>query len=347
MIINVAPVLGPLLGGLVLGTGHWRWIFILNLPLGLAVLIAALAFIPVDRIPVDRAQDKQAPDNQTPDKQAPDNQTPDKQAPEAGPDSRPVADVRGLLLLTVGYLAILFALNRSGQHGIGLLVGVAAAVGVLLLAGYTRYALTTSRTPALDLRLLRRPGFAAALAVMGFVGLIMYSQVTALPIFGAERHHLRGFEQGLLVCALGLGLLVSMSTAGRISDRTGPRPLVRSGALVTTAGLLTFALAHDRLSLPALFVLFVATGLGFGCTASPTFASVYRTLPPAEQPQGTTALFMTVQLTASLGVTVLGLLQSRASGQWLTVLFLLLAAAALAIAGLSRALPGAVDQGGE
>jgi len=310
MIINVAPVLGPIFGGLVLGTGHWRLIFLINIPLGLAVLVAALAAIPADR-------------------------------PDAETTNRPVADVRGLLLLTVGYVGILFALNRSGQHR-DLLVAVTAGLGLLLLAGYARHALTTSRAPALDLRLLRRPNFAATLAVMGFVGFIMYSQLTALPIFGADRHHLRGFEQGLLVCALGLGLLLSMSTAGRISDRTGPRPLVRGGALVAAVGLLTFALGHDRLSLPVLFALFVGTGLGFGATASPTFASIYRTLPPAEQPQGTTAMFMTVQLAASLGVTVLGLLQSRAPEQWLTVLFLLLAAAALAIAGLSRALPGRV-----
>ncbi len=309
MIINVAPVFGPIVGGLIAGSGHWRWIFIVNIPLGIAVLIAALAFIPADR-------------------------------PDAETTIRPVADVRGLLLLTGGYLAILFALNRSGQHGVGSLVTTAAIVGILLLTTYTRYALTTSRTPAFDLRLLRRPGFAATLTVMGFVGLIMYSLVTALPIFGAERHQLHGWEQGLLVCALGVGLLISMSIAGRISDRTGPRPLVRAGAMVTAAGLLTFALGHDRLPLPALFVLFMVTGLGFGSTASPTFASVYRTLPAAEQAQGTTALFMTVQLTASLGITLLALLQSRTPDQWLTVLYLILTISAVTIAVLSRALPG-------
>jgi MFS family permease len=112
--------------------------------------------------------------------------------------------------------------------------------------------------------------------------------------------------------------------------------------VVTAVGLLGFAMAHDRLPLPVLVVLFVGLGLGFGCTASPTFASVYRTLPAAEQPQGTTALFMTVQLAASLGVTVLGLLQARVPEYWLTVLFLLLAAAAVGMVVLSHRLPGRV-----
>lgn len=304
MIINVAPVLGPIAGGLLLGTGHWQWIFIVNIPFGVVVFAAALVFIPRS----------------------------DRSAGE-----RP--DLRGLLLLTVGFVAVLYALNRSAEPGSGWTVVVSAVIGAVLLAGYVRHALTAAR-PALDLRLLRRPGFAATLTVMGFVGLIMYSQLTSLPIFDATRHHLRGFAQGLLVCALGVGLLVSMSAGGRISDRTGPKPLVTIGSLVTAAGLATFARWHDSLPLPALFGLFVVVGLSFGLTASPTFASVYRTLPGPEQPQGTTALFMTVQLAASLGVTLLGLLRSDLGDRWITVLFAVLVAAALAITALSRALPG-------
>jgi EmrB/QacA subfamily drug resistance transporter len=317
MIINVAPAVGPIVGGLLLTTGHWQWIFVVNIPLCLGLLVVALVYIPADR----------------PARAAPD------QGAEAGAVA-PTADVRGLVLLTSGYVAILLALTRAGQSGASPLVVLAAAAGFALLAGYARHALTATTAPAFDLRLLRRPGFGASLAVMSCVGLLMYGQQSALPIFGAERHHLHGIGQGLLVCALGLGLFVSMSWGGRVSDRTGPRPLVRAGSVVTAAGLLTFALTHDRLPLAAVFALFVAIGLGFGATASPTFASVFRTLPPAEQPQGTTALFMSVQLSASLGITVLGLLQARAGDDWVTWLFALLTAAALAMLALSRRLPG-------
>lgn len=327
MIINVAPALGPFVGGLLLATGHWQWIFLVNIPLCLGLLAIALVFIPADRpARPGGAGAASAPDSAG--------------AASAPVDAVPAADVRGLALLTSGYVAVLLTLTRAGQSGAGPLVALAAVVGVALLAGYTRHALTTPTTPAFDLRLLRRPGFGACLAVMSGVGLIMYSQVTVLPIVGATRHGLHGASEGLLVCALGLGLFVSMSWGGRISDRTGPRPLVRAGAVVTAAGLVTFAFTHDRLPLAAAFALFVAVGLGFGFTASPTFSSVYRILPPADQPQGTTALFMSVQLSASLGITVLGLLQARAGGDWLTWLFGLLAAAALAILALSRLLPG-------
>jgi EmrB/QacA subfamily drug resistance transporter len=304
MIINVAPVLGPVVGGLLLGTGHWQWLFVVNIPLGIVVLIAALLLLP---------------------------------ATPTGPAA--TADVRGLVLLTTGFVGILFALNRSAEPGTGLAVAVSATIGVALLALYVRHALRTA-APALDLRLLRRPGFAAALRVMGLVGLIMYSQLTSLPVFDAERHGLAGFAQGLLVSALGLGLLVSMSAGGRISDRTGPRPLVLAGSLVTAAGLAVFTAWHDDLPLPVLFALFVVVGLGFGLTASPTFASVYRSLPVAEQPQGTTALFMTVQFTASIAVTLLGVLRARAGADWLTVLFAVLTIAALGCTLFGSRLPG-------
>lgn len=246
----------------------------------------------------------------------------------------------GLALLTVDYVAVLFALNRSGQDAAGWLVPATAIGGAVLLAGYVRHSLRTA-APALDLRLLRRSGFAASLGVMALVGLIMFSQLTSLPLFAQQHHHLTGVAQGVLVSGLGVGLVVSMTAGGRLSDRTGPRPLARAGALVTAAGLFGFAVWHDALPLPAAFLLFVAVGLGFGFTAAPTFASVYRTLPRAEQPQGTTALFMTVQFAASLGVTVLGLLQSRAPSHWLTILFVIIAGAALLIALLAQRLPGA------
>jgi EmrB/QacA subfamily drug resistance transporter len=323
MIINVAPAVGPIVGGALLGTGHWQWIFIVNIPLILGLLGLALAFLPDDR-PGRGANQPGA----------------NQPAADHGQAKPPSADARGLVLLTTGYVGVLLAVSRSGQDSARALTIAAAVLGAALLGGYAWHALTTRAAPAFDLRLLRRQGFATALAVMSCVGFIMYSQLTALPVFSTQKHHLHGAAAGLLVCALGLGLAVSMSWGGRMSDRTGPRPLVRAGAVLTAAGLVAFAVAHDRLPFAALFVLFVVIGLGFGATASPTFSSIFRLLPPSEQSQGTTALFMSVQLSASLGVTVLGLLQSRTGDDWLTWLFGLLAATAVLMLALSGRLPG-------
>jgi len=320
MVINVAPVAGPLVGGLLLQTGHWQWIFVINLPLGLLALAAALAA-------TKPATPSGAP---TP--------SPGRTSPV------PRADIPGLLLLTVGFVALLFALNGSGGGGPSPAVTVTGVAGVLLLLLYVPYALRLrDRPPALDLRLFVRPGFGPSLGIMGLVGLVMFAQLTSLPLFAAERFRLSGLEQGVLVSALGVGLLVSMSAGGRLSDKVGARPLVMIGSAVTLAGALGFVLTHDELPLPALYTLFVVVGLGFGATAAPTVAGAFRLVGPGEQAAASTALFMTVQFGASIGVTLLGLLQAVVE-DWVFWLFLVVAVAQAAVFTLGSRLPRAVSE---
>jgi len=245
-----------------------------------------------------------------------------------------------MVLLAPGFAALLLGLNRWGAgSAVGWVIGP-VAVGALLLGWYVRHALTTSMPPVLDLRLLRIPAYSAALVVMSLVGFTMYSQLTALPIYLESVHGQAGIGRGLLVTALGVGLLVSMSNSAKLSDQIGPKPLVRTGSLVSAVGFLTFVLIHQAWSLPALIALFVAIGLSFGCVASPTFASVYRVLPAEKSAQGTTALFVVVQIFASVGVTLIGLLLARGGGDPFGVLFGIVAAAMLLVAPVSALLPG-------
>lgn len=140
-------------------------------------------------------------------------------------------------MLTVGFVAVLFALNRSAENGANVWTILAGGVGVLLLVLYVPYALRLrGRPPALDLRLFARKGFGASLGIMSLVGLVMFAQLTSLPLFAAERFDLTGLQQGVLVSALGLGLLISMSAGGRLSDSVGARPLVMAGSAVTLVG---------------------------------------------------------------------------------------------------------------
>jgi MFS family permease len=230
---------------------------------------------------------------------------------------------------------------------------VPALVGVGLFAAYVVRARRVD-SPVIDLRLLGRPAFAASVGVMAFVGVIMYSQLVSLPLFLHLVHGYVGIRQGLLTTALGLGLLVSMSWASRRADVTGPRSLAQAGAVVTAVGLALFALFGVHLPVPSLVVLFVSVGLGFGAMAAPTFGSVYRTVPEGFAAQATTTTFIAVQVSASLGLTVVGLVLSTGSsgssgsGPGATSgtfgpLFAGLAVAALAGAVLGRLLPGPPD----
>jgi len=305
LIINVAPVLGPLTGGLFATEAHWRWIFLINLPIGVLVAIAAMFVLPV--VGGDRAAAR--------------------------------SDLRGLFLLSPGFVAILFAIDRVGAHGAVWTVAVPAVVGITLIVSYVRRALRV-KTPVINVRLLTRPEFASSVGLMAVVGFVMYSQLISLPLFLHRVHGYTGVRQGLLTTALGAGLLVSMSYTSRRSDITGPRQLVGAGALVTGAGLVVFALAGKSLPVPGLFALFVVVGLGFGAVAAPTFSSVYRTVPVEATSQATTTMFIVVQVFASIGITVIGLVLSDDTTSAFGPLFAVLAAAAFLAAVLSRRLPG-------
>ena len=306
LIINVAPVLGPLTGGLFATEAHWRWIFLINLPIGLIVAIAAAFVLPV-----------------------------------VGGD-REVArsDLRGLFLLSPGFVAILFAIDRLGGHGAAWTVVLPAAIGVALIGSYVRRALRVD-APVINVRLLARREFSASVGLMAVVGFVMYSQLISLPLFLHRVHGYTGVRQGLLTTALGVGLLISMSYASRRSDITGPRQLVGVGALMTAAGLLVFALAGRSMPVPLLMGVFVFVGLGFGAVAAPTFSSVYRTVPVEATSQATTTMFIVVQVFASIGITVIGLVLSDETTSAFGPLFTVLAGAAALAAVLSRRLPGA------
>ncbi|MDR6867613.1 EmrB/QacA subfamily drug resistance transporter [Microbacterium resistens] len=308
LVINIGPVVGPLLGGVLVGAGAWVWIFWINVPLAALVGLAAWRLLPRE---------------------------------EGSGDRGARIDVLGLVLLPPGFVLLLLGLNRWGA---GAELGVVIAftvVGAALLALYVRHALRVD-APLLDIRLLRIPSFAATLGVMSVVGLVMYTQLTVLPILAERSLGLEPLWRAVPVAVLGLGLLVSMTVAGSLSDTIGPRLLIRGGAAVTTVTAALIAFGHDRWPLAVVLGLVALLGLGFGSIASPAFASIYRVLPKRSVGQGTAALFITVQLFASAGVTVVGFL-TEASANPATSAYILIAVAALAVTLVASLLPGRND----
>lgn len=306
MVINFAPIAGPLLGGVLSGPDLWYWIFWINIPIGAVILFGAIALLP-RRIPGS-----------------------------ATDDTRP--DLRGLLLLSPGFAAVLFAVEQSGS-GSAWRIAVPAVGGVILLALYVVHALRTPVAPVLDIRMIATSrGYAASLGVMATVGFIMYSQLVLLPQLARTEFDLDGAMSGIIVASLGVGLLFGMSVSGAVSDRTGPRPLVTGGALLTAGLLVLVAFTVDSIALPVLMIVYVFIGVGFGSIASPTFSNVYRVVPADAVPQATTSLFMTVQLAAAGGATVMGLLLSEGSTRW-TLNFVIIAAAAAAAGCIGQLLP--------
>jgi EmrB/QacA subfamily drug resistance transporter len=280
------PVFGPVLGGLILQGASWRWMFLVNVPIGLAALLLALRVVPDDK-PV-------------------------------GEHTAGKLDILGLALIGPGVAAAVLTLSQYAERTQFLTwrVLVPLAAAAVLLGGYAVHALRERSTrPLIDLRLFTSRSFSASVTVGSLVGLATFASLFALPLYYQQVRGHDTFESALLLAPLGVGSALSMPLTGRLSDKVGSRNLVLAGAVVAGLSAVGFTQLGAHTSQVWSGVLAFTIGLGLGSVGAPTIASLYRTLPPHLVPQGSTVLYMLNQLGAAIGIALVALLvQSAGSG---------------------------------
>jgi EmrB/QacA subfamily drug resistance transporter len=287
MVLSAGPVLGLILGGIVLEHATWRWMFLINLPIGAVALLGALREVPPGPPRAD------------------------------APATR--LDILGVALLGPGFAALVLALTQSADRTrfLDWQVLVPLAAGVALLAGYSWHALRARprrAAPLIDLRLFARAAFAGSVAIMSLVGLTTFANLFALPLYYQREHGFGPLRSGLMVAPFAVAAVLCMPLSGRLSDRLGPRALVPGGAVLAALGELAFIRtgAHTTLVWPALAAFVVGAGLSF--VGAPTMGSLYRTLPPALVPQGSSVLYILNQLGAAFGIAVVTLILAAVGG---------------------------------
>ncbi|MER5767863.1 DHA2 family efflux MFS transporter permease subunit [Streptomyces sp. NPDC001985] len=306
--MTMGPVVGPVVGGLLLETLPWQWVFLIKVPLGVLAIALAVRLMPAD-------------------------------APDPGQES-PRLDVLGVVLLPPGFAALMYALTQAVE-GFTTPVMLSAALGLVLFAGYAVHALRTRHEPLIDLRLFRSGGFSASVAVLFLVGAVMFGTTVLLPLYFQRLDGQGVMMAGLLLAPFGLGALVGQPLSGRLSDRIGARPLVGAGGLLVVPGYLPYALGIEGVLAVAGLVV---VGFGLGIAAAATMGAVYRTVPPTATSRATGVLFIVHQIGGALGIALLTLvLQTREEsvplGSAFQGAFWWLVGAGLVIAIASRVLP--------
>ncbi|WP_245682015.1 MFS transporter [Actinomadura kijaniata] len=147
---------------------------------------------------------------------------------------------------------------------------------------------------------------------MGLVGLATFASLFALPLYYQQVRGHGAFAAGTLAASLGIGAALAMPLAGRLSDRVGSRALAQNGAALALAGTLALTQIGPRTGEVVTALVALALGLGLGCVGAPTMGALYRTLPPARVPQGSSVLYMLNQLGASVGIAVVALIVQTA-----------------------------------
>ena len=266
----VGPILGPPLGGFIVTYFDWRWIFLINIPMGVVGIVAARRYIPELR-------------------------------DEAGP-----LDWTGFALSGIGLALTLFGLSTIGRHLIPTSVALTCAgVGLVALVAYVYHARRHPR-PLLDLKLFRLSTFRAGVVGGSLFRIGVGAIPFLLPLMLQLGFGLSPLQSGLLTFISAAGAMFMKTLAATILRRYGFRKVLLVNALVASAllaghGLFTAQTPHLVISA----VLLVA-----GCFRSLQFTSLnaiaYAEVEPAQMGQASSLSGMMQQLSLSVGVAIGG-----------------------------------------
>jgi EmrB/QacA subfamily drug resistance transporter len=270
----LGPALGPAIGGLIVTHLSWRWIFYVNLPIGLLGLALASRLLPAARA----------------------------QGRHEGPGH---LDWRGLLMLSPGLALVVFGLSEVSTQGsitVARLLPVLAGLG--LVAAFALRA-WRARAPLVDVRLFEERGFAAAGVTVFLVGASLFGALLLLPLYFQIARDLSPLQAGLLIAPQGLGAALGMNRAGRLTDRVGGGPVVVAGLLVLMVGTIVFTQLTPGTPYWLLEVSLLVRGLGLGFSMMPAMAAAYATLDRSQVPRATPMLNVLQRVGGSLGTAVL------------------------------------------
>ncbi|MFE0625991.1 MFS transporter [Streptomyces sp. NPDC058864] len=291
---GIAASAGPLLGGLLVSTVGWRWVFLVNLPVGAACLALTLRHVAPSPRRADRALDWPAQ----------------------------CAVVAAVALLTA-------VLNEAGRRGWSDPAVLAGAGLALLAAAAFAVRERLARSPAIPPRMLGSRAVGGGSLTGLLFNFAFYGMVFTASLYFQHQRGYSALGTGLALLPAVATTMFASVLSGRLARRTGDRPLVVSGMLLGALGLAGWAAAGPDPAYPLLVAPMMAAGFGTSFALTGTTTTVMAAAPPGYS--GTaSALFNTArQIGSAAGVALGGTLLATAA-DYGTGLRLAMAAGALA-----------------
>ncbi len=273
----VAPALGPVLGGIIVTHASWRWIFYVNVPIGVLGLIFSALYLE------------------------------EHKEPRSGG-----FDIFGFLFSGAGLALVLFALAEGPSKGWSSSTVLFSGIGGLVAFALLVYFELRTPYPMLDLRLFGNRMFRQAnIATMALTGSLL-GLLFLLPLFLQGLRGLSAQQSGLATFPQAIGVMTTARLAGRLYPKIGPRRLMMFGALANAFFTLGFIFVGLGTSLWWVRLLMYSRGLSMAFVMVPMQAASFVTIPSEKTGRASSLLSTNRQVGAALGVAILAtILTSR------------------------------------
>jgi DHA2 family multidrug resistance protein len=267
----VAPVLGPVLGGWLTDNFSWRWVFYINLPIGVLSVLGVMAFI---------NDDKHA-----------------KKLP---------FDIMGFALLSIMLAAFQLFLDRGQNndwfHSTETVIEAWVAIAAL---GMFVVHTATAKNSFLPVALLKDPNFVMSLGLGAGVGLLVFSVLALLPPMLETLFGYPVVATGIAMAPRGVGTFVSMFFVGRLIGRVDTRLMIVTGLLLFATAF--YGMSHFALGMSATMIAVTGfvQGLGTGLVFLPLSTLAFATLAPSLRADGAAIFSLTRSLGNSAGISIM------------------------------------------
>jgi EmrB/QacA subfamily drug resistance transporter len=274
-----APILGPVVGGLILQGLHWSWIFFVNVPIGILAVFLGVRMLP------------------------------DSDLGEPGR-----LDVVGLALLVTSMPLIVYGLAQIGTLGSFTAPSVLWPIvaGLALVLGFVWHALRVER-PLLDVRLYANRVFGAASLTTFGLGAALFGAMILVPLYYQQVRGESVIVTGLLVGPQGVGMLAVGPLNGPLTHRFGAGRVAIVGVSILCLSTIPLAFVGAQTSILAISLVLALRGVGIGLSFMPTMTAAFASLRTDQLSDATPQMNVLQRLGGAIGTAVLAVVLQRAA----------------------------------
>lgn len=274
--IMIAPILGPMIGGWLTESYNWRWVFYINLPIGIPTLVILWWLLPSR--PINRRQ----------------------------------LDRFGFAMLAIGLATLQLLLDRGQQEDwlqsweiIVELIVVLAALWMFAI-----HQMTTNR-PMFERLLVTDRNFFISLNMMLLVGMMMFGIFALLPPMLQNLYGYTVYDTGVLLAPRGVGILLAMFIASKLTGKVDPRVIIFTGFLMTASSM--WIMTQWSLNMDWHWIVYTGLfqGFGMGFVFIPLNGVAFSTLPMRMRTDGSALLYLFRSLGGSFGISIMTTMLAR------------------------------------